>query len=313
MMNLADRHYHVGMVLFDGFELLDVTGPLEILGRLPRNFTISLIGESRQPVRSHQGVSIVPDVDRIEAATVDLLMVPGGQGTRTLVHNLGFLAWLSDYGHKAKIIASICTGSALLGAAGLLDGYRATSNKRAFDWVQSVAPQVQWEPKARWVAHLDRWSSSGVAAGMDMTLALVAQLVDEPTARELAAGIEYEWHEKADWDPFAASTPAMAQSEPLGIITVFRSRLRKDHANYESLADELEHLAREQPGFRSFKTFVAQDGERCSIAVFRDEQTQRAWKTYPLHAEAQRRAIEEFYTEFLVQVGQISHEVRAPD
>lgn len=312
-LDLVSPHFMVGVVLFDDFELLEVTGPLEILGHLPENFATTLIGQSERPVRSTQGIAIVPDCTLLETPPVDLLIVPGGQGTRTLVNDVEFLAWLNTFGHEADLIASICTGSALLGKAGLLEGYRATSNKRAFDWVQSVAPNVAWEPHARWVADRDRWSSSGIAAGLDMTLALVACLIDESTALELANKIEYGWHTEANWDPFSEGGSPDNDGGSRPVITVFRSRLRSDHQDYEPLAQELESLAREQPGFLSFKTFTADDGERCSIVVFSDAKAQHAWKTLPLHAMAQRRAAKEFYTEFSVQVGEILREVRVQE
>jgi transcriptional regulator GlxA family with amidase domain len=95
-------------------------------------------------------------------------------GTRTLVNNNDFLAWLAKYADAAEFAVSVCTGSAVLAAAGCLDGYRATSNKRAFEWVRTQGRSVEWIPEAHWVEDRDRWTSSGVAAGMDMALALIA-------------------------------------------------------------------------------------------------------------------------------------------
>ncbi len=191
------------MVLFRGFELLDVTGPLDILGYLPEAFVISLIGPDLQPIASAQGVSILPTTTMSKAPRVDLLMVPGGLGTRQLVNDEAFIDWLGAYGSGAPLVASICTGAALLARAHLLDGYRATTNKRAMAWVKDQAPTVVFEPNARWVVDRDRWTSSGVAAGMDMTLALVAQYLGETQAREVASAIEYQWSDDPDHDPFA--------------------------------------------------------------------------------------------------------------
>jgi len=98
----------------------------------------------------------------------------------------------------------VCTGSALLAAAGLLDGYRATSNKRAFGWVGEQGPRVEWVAQARWVQDRDRWTSSGVAAGLDMALALIARLHGQQLAQDVADRIELERHQDAAWDPFAA-------------------------------------------------------------------------------------------------------------
>jgi transcriptional regulator GlxA family with amidase domain len=92
----------------------------------------------------------------------------------------------------------------LLAAAGLLDGYRATSNKRAFAWAKAHGAKVDWVAEARWVADGDRWTSSGVSAGIDMSLALVGHLHGEATADEVADRMEYERHRDASCDPFAA-------------------------------------------------------------------------------------------------------------
>ena len=107
-------------------------------------------------------------------------------------------------GVSRKMLTSVCTGSGVLAAAGLLDGYRATSHKRAFAWAVSQGPRVKWVPHARWVNDGNRWTSSGVAAGMDMTLAVVGHLQGEELADQIADTIEYEWHRDPQWDPFAA-------------------------------------------------------------------------------------------------------------
>lgn len=89
-------------------------------------------------------------------------------------------------------------------SAGLIDRYRATSNKRAFAWAREQGPRVNWVAQARWVEDRDRWTSSGVAAGMDMTLALIARLHSDELASSLADRVELEWHRDPEWDPFAA-------------------------------------------------------------------------------------------------------------
>lgn len=194
----------VGMVLFDRFELLDVFGPLEIFGVLKSHFEIVLVGPPGGVVASSQGPRSVVDVSYGEAERCDVVMVPGGAGTRSLVDDAGFVSWLAGWAAQAEVVSSVCTGSGALARAGLLDGYRATSNKRDFAFAVSQGPRVEWVRKARWVADRDRWTSSGVAAGMDMALALVAHLVGEDTAVTLANAVELEWHRDASWDPFAA-------------------------------------------------------------------------------------------------------------
>lgn len=190
-------------MLFDRFELLDVFGPLELLGSLPDRFELILVGPDAGPVRSAQGPEVVAGVGYRKAPLLDMVLVPGGIGTRTLVEDEGFLSWLGEWAGRAPLIASVCTGSGLLAAAGVLDGHRATSNKRAFSWAESQGPKVTWVRHARWVHDRNRWTSSGVTAGMDMTLALLADLYGEELAARVADGAEYDWHRDPSWDPFA--------------------------------------------------------------------------------------------------------------
>ncbi|MGB3409764.1 MAG: DJ-1/PfpI family protein [Microthrixaceae bacterium] len=194
----------VGVVLFDGFELLDVCGPLELFGKLPEMFSIEVLAKSAGPVTSAQGPALVATAAFEDATTPEIVLVPGGIGTRMLVDDSAFIDWLSDWAAEAEFVTSVCTGAGLLGAAGLLDGYRATTNKRAFEWPRSQAPQVEWVAEARWVQDRNRWTSSGVAAGMDMTLALIAHLHGAEVAQELADAVELEWHTDSTWDPFAS-------------------------------------------------------------------------------------------------------------
>ncbi|MCU1489701.1 MAG: DJ/PfpI family protein, partial [Acidimicrobiaceae bacterium] len=138
-----------------------------------------------------------------EAPVPDIVIVPGGIGTRQLTSDQDFLGWLAEWASGAALVTSVCTGSGVLAAAGLLDGYRATSNKRAFAWARQQGAGVEWVAQARWVEDRDRWTSSGVAAGMDMALALIASLHGENVAAILADQVELERHRDSTWDPFA--------------------------------------------------------------------------------------------------------------
>lgn len=194
----------VGILLFEGFELLDVFGPVELLSRLPERYRLLYFAPAVGPVRSGQGVQVVATHSFQDAPDVGIVLVPGGPGTRALVHDAGFLASLRGWASRSPLVTSVCTGSALLAAAGLLEGYRATSNKRAFAWASSQGEAVEWVAQARWVQDRDRWTSSGVAAGMDMTAALIRELDGEEEAERAAQEIELEIHRAAEWDPFAA-------------------------------------------------------------------------------------------------------------
>ena len=194
----------LGVVLFEGFELLDVFGPLEMFGLAADHFEIRLISESGGVVASRQGPKSVCDDSFNTAPAIDVLLVPGGIGTRGEVNNPVMLNWLKERSQQAELVASVCTGSALLAKAGVLDGLRATSNKQAFAWASSQSEKVQWQQQARWVEDGKVFSSSGVSAGIDMALAVIAKLVSQQAAEEAASFAEYSWQRDANCDPFAS-------------------------------------------------------------------------------------------------------------
>ncbi|MDR1264462.1 MAG: DJ-1/PfpI family protein [Propionibacteriaceae bacterium] len=183
----------VWLVLFDGFEELDLFGPVEVFGLSPKRFRLRFIAQSAGIVTAAHGAKVLADCGRDDAPPPDIVLVPGGAGSRVLAHDESFLNWLGGWASEAPVVASVCTGSALLAAAGLLDGYRATSNSRAFGWATGFGPKTQWAPGARWVADGNRWTSAGVSAGIDMTLALAAALCGPATAEEIASRMEYDW------------------------------------------------------------------------------------------------------------------------
>jgi transcriptional regulator GlxA family with amidase domain len=203
MKAMTDALRRISVVLFEGFELLDVFGPVELFSMVPDRLAIEFIGPEEGPVASSQGVQVTATICYNAAATPDITLIPGGQGTRRLVNDEAFLSWLRAWATPASLVTSVCTGSAVLAAAGLLDGYRATSNKAAFAWVREQSKNVDWIARARWVEDRDRWTSSGVAAGMDMAAALLADLFGKDVAHSATTRAELEVHEDASWDPFA--------------------------------------------------------------------------------------------------------------
>ena len=195
---------HVGAILFEGFELLDFFGPLEIFGLLEDRVRISVLAERAGAIKSSSGPCGMAETTMGDASEFDVLLIPGGIGTRQQMTNAEFLAGLKRLAEGARIVATVCTGSLLLARTGLLDGRKATSNKRVFHFVKSNAPAVRWIAKARWVEDGRYFTSSGVSAGMDMTLAVIAKLCGREKSLEIAIRAEYEWHEDSWWDPFAA-------------------------------------------------------------------------------------------------------------
>jgi transcriptional regulator GlxA family with amidase domain len=199
------KRLSLAVVLFEDFELLDVFGPLEMFGLLPEQFEIFLIAENGDIVASSQGPKSLVDYRFENCPAFNILLVPGGRGTRREVDNPVLLEWLRSQAQTAQYVTSVCTGSALLARAGLLDGRRATTNKAAFEWVVSQGERVEWQKQARWVEDDHFFTSSGVSAGIDMSLALIAQLTGQETAEQVATWAEYEWHQDPSWDPFAQS------------------------------------------------------------------------------------------------------------
>jgi transcriptional regulator GlxA family with amidase domain len=195
----------LGVVLFDKFELLDVFGPCEAYGLrdLGGAFQIVTVAAQAGPITSAQGPRAQADYALKDCPPLDLMLAPGGVGTRREVENSDLLDWLRDRAARAEIVSSVCTGAALLARAGLLDGRRATTNKRAFEWVESQGPNVNWIKSARWVEDGRFWTSSGVSAGIDMALAIIARLLGSDAAEQAARVMEYEWRRDAARDPFA--------------------------------------------------------------------------------------------------------------
>jgi transcriptional regulator GlxA family with amidase domain len=199
----AERPRTLGVVLFPGFEALDVFGPVEMLGNLAGLVDVRMVAKRPGVVRSAQGFGVHVDHAFADCPALDLLLVPGGLGTRDEAENPVLIRWLGERAAAAEVAMTVCTGTALLARTGLLDGRRATTNKMFFAWVASQGPGVDWVKEARWVTDGKFVTSSGVSAGMDMALAVVARLWGDEVAERLALATEYEWHRDAGWDPFA--------------------------------------------------------------------------------------------------------------
>lgn len=192
----------IGIVLFPSFETLDVYGPVQMLGRLP-DYKVVFVAQRAGAVRSSQGVEAVATYSFEDAPQFDVMLVPGGMGTRQEVGNEALLAFLRRQDRGTQLTTSVCTGAALLARAGILDGRRATTNKMAFQWVASQSDKVQWVGRARWVSDGKYVTSSGVSAGTDMALSLVERLYNRELAEKQARVAEYQWNDDPDNDPFA--------------------------------------------------------------------------------------------------------------
>jgi putative intracellular protease/amidase len=193
---------NVGILLFEDFETLDVFGPVEILGRLTDLYSIRFYSLTGGLVKNKHGVAI--DTEKLEniRGGIAIFLIPGGYGTRVKVSNTALIDIVRDISARSEYVLTVCTGTALLATTGLLDGKRATSNKRAFDWVADTGKKVNWIKCARWVVDGKYYTSSGVSAGMDMTLGFLQDIHGYALAKEMASQIEYTWQEDKDHDDF---------------------------------------------------------------------------------------------------------------
>ncbi len=132
------------------------------------------------------------------------MFIPGGDAALIVAEGKAVSNWLIETAANAELVMTVCTGSILLATTGVLDGYKATTNKLDFIQTIPLGPKVDWVKKARWVEDGKFFTSSGVSAGMDMALAAIAHLYGIEVAKKMAFGTEYEWHEEASWDPFSS-------------------------------------------------------------------------------------------------------------
>lgn len=192
----------LGVLLFPEFESLDVFGPIEMFGMLTDRLKIVMISEHGGLIPSAQGQLIHTEFHINNVPHLDFLLVPGGMGTRKEVNNSILIHWLKHQTQHLELILSVCTGAALLAKAGILDGLKATSNKKAFAWVTQHSAHVQWIKKARWVDAGRVITSSGVSAGIDMSLYVIGRLYGETVRDDIAERAEYLVNKDPDFDPF---------------------------------------------------------------------------------------------------------------
>jgi cyclohexyl-isocyanide hydratase len=192
---------HIAFLLFPNVTQLDLTGPAQFLSRLP-GAKVDLVWESRDPVPTDAGFAIMPSATFADLPRADLLCVPGGMGVAAVIDHAPALDWVRAVGSEAQWVTSVCTGSLILGAAGLLKGYKATTH---WAWHELLA-QFGAEPvKARHVIDRNRATGGGVTAGIDFALALIAEIAGEDHARLVQLSLEYD-----PAPPFDAGAPDKA-------------------------------------------------------------------------------------------------------
>jgi transcriptional regulator GlxA family with amidase domain len=195
----------VGIAVFEDIEVLDFCGPFEVFSaaRLneekrreePSPFEVILVAEKIAPITTSGGMKVIPHHSFETCPKLDILVVPGGWGTRQELHNPVMIEWLRRRAAEVETLTSVCTGAMLLGATGALDGHRATTHWRSLDWLRESFPAVTVVYDQHVVEDGAIITSAGIAAGIDMALKVVARYCGEAVARATSRHMEYPYPE----------------------------------------------------------------------------------------------------------------------
>jgi cyclohexyl-isocyanide hydratase len=219
-----DTHLQIGSLLFEGVDQIDLTGPFEVLSRIP-NSTYRIYGKTAEPVRDLKGLRLTPDASLADAPLLDVLHVPGGFGQEALMEDAGVLDWIRQQAAGAHSVFSVCTGALLCGAAGLLRGRRATTHWASFH----LLPLFGAIPVNERVVVDGNWVfAAGVTAGIDGALRLAAELRGVEAAQAIQLYMVY-----APEPPFNSGTPETA---PAAILERARQSVRGITAQREATA-----------------------------------------------------------------------------
>jgi cyclohexyl-isocyanide hydratase len=213
---------HIAFLPFPGMTQLDMTGPAQFLSRMP-GARVDYVWKSLDPVPTDAGFSIVPTATFADVPAPDILCVPGGVGVSLVMEDAEAMAWLRQAGSTAKWVTSVCTGSLILGAAGLLQGYQATSH---WAWHHLLRQFGAESIRARTVIDRNRVTGGGVTAGIDFALTLIAEIAGPDVAQTLQLAFEYD-----PAPPFQAGTPEKAHH---AIVAAHRAATAESMARREA-------------------------------------------------------------------------------
>lgn len=187
----------IGILLFDDVEELDAVGPWEVLAYWTRTFPedgyeVRMLADTLDPVTCAKGLRLLPDTTVAEASPLEVLLYPGGFGTRARLADERELEWVRAQRETVPLLTSVCTGALVYAAAGVLRGRPATTHWGSLDLLAELDPSIEVQPEARFVDDGDVITSSGVSAGIDMALHLVARITGVDRARQVRRGIQYD-------------------------------------------------------------------------------------------------------------------------
>lgn len=217
----------VGILVFPNVQQLDLTGPYEVFASIP-GAKVHLIWKDRSAITSATGLVLSPTMTFAECPALDVLCVPGGGGINALLQDAEVLGFLRAQAARARYVSSVCTGSLVLGAAGLLKGRRATTHWASHDFLAKFGAIPT---HGRVVRDGNLFTAGGVTAGIDFGLTVVAELLGEAQAQTIQLG-----HEYAPEPPFRAGTPETAPPE---VLAAARERLAPTRKAREAIIDEI--------------------------------------------------------------------------
>jgi cyclohexyl-isocyanide hydratase len=220
---------HIGILIFPAVTQLDATGPAQVLARTP-GATLHMIWKTRDPVKTDAGFSIVPTTTFADCPQLDVICIPGGAGQIDLMNDAETLAFVAAQGAKARYVTSVCTGSLVLGAAGLLNGYKSACHWASRDLLAAFGAIPVAE---RVVRDRNRFSGGGVTAGIDFGLTLLAELAGDEVAQSVQLGLEYD-----PQPPFQSGSPEKAGAERTARVRAQMEKMiaRRQEANARAAA-----------------------------------------------------------------------------
>lgn len=185
----------VAILIFEDVELLDFAGPYEVFSSSGNPMEVFTVAETTTPLRCHNGLIVQADYDLQNCPAFDILLVPGGQGTRSAINRPELIDWITQHSQQAELTTSVCTGSFLLASAGLLNDKKATTHWGSIQRLRDQFPTVDVQENTRWVEVGNIITSAGVSAGIDMALHIVRRLYGVEAAAQTARNMEYDY-----WD-----------------------------------------------------------------------------------------------------------------
>lgn len=188
---------NLAIMIFDDVEVLDFCGPFEVFSVAnyfsEAAFNVYLIAPEQRTILARNGLKVIPDYDLATAPTPDILLIPGGWGTRPLIHNPTVINYIQQQAERVERLLSVCTGAYLLAKADLLDGLQATTHHGSFEMLAELAPTAMLVRDVKYVDNGRIVLSGGISAGINMSLYVVGQLMGEEVAQKTAVYMEYDW------------------------------------------------------------------------------------------------------------------------